>query len=90
MILNFCILVIFTVGVILITQEFVKRTFVCPPSRVEYKYIPRTMEEEAQEPAYVSEIFKPMFNDPSPWVRSISTYDVEKTEQLNKYFASQS
>ena len=90
MILNFFILIIFTASIIIITREFVKRSFVCPESTVEYRYIPRTMEEEALEPAYVSEIFKPMFNDPSPWVRSISTYDVEKTEQLNKFFISQS
>jgi hypothetical protein len=33
---------------------------------VEYRYVPRTFEEEQREPVKVSEIFKRMFNDPTP------------------------
>jgi len=57
--------------------------------RVVYKYIPRTFNEEQEDPVDVSEIFYTMFQQPSPWVSSIRTYDVKKQENINKYFASQ-
>ena len=57
--------------------------------RVIYKYIPRTFEEEQQDPVPVSDIFETMFSQPSPWVNSIKTYDIKKQENINAYFISQ-
>jgi hypothetical protein len=57
--------------------------------RVIYKYIPRTFDEEQADPVPVSDIFKTMFSQPSPWVNSIRTYDIKKQENINTYFVSQ-
>ena len=57
--------------------------------KVIYKYIPRTFEEEQQDPIPVSDIFETMFSQPSPWVNSIKTYDIKKQENINSYFVSQ-
>lgn len=56
---------------------------------VVYKYLPRTLEEEESEPIFPSQIFAPMFTQPSVWVDSIYEDDKRKTETLNKYFISQ-
>ena len=57
--------------------------------KVIYKYLPRTLEEEETEPIFVSQIFSPMFTQPSVWIDSIYEDDKRKTETLNKYFISQ-
>ncbi len=56
---------------------------------VEYRYIPRTFEEEQNDPIYVSDIFGTMFSQPSPWILSVREYDQRKQEQINAYFVSQ-
>lgn len=57
--------------------------------KIIYKYLPRTLEEEETEPIYVSQIFAPMFTQPSVWIDSIFEDDKRKNEKLNKYFISQ-
>ena len=58
-------------------------------AQIEYRYIPRTFEEEQNDPLYVSEIFETMFSQPSPWILSVRDYDQRKQEQINAYFVSQ-
>ena len=41
------------------------------------------------QPVYVSDIFKTMFTQPSPWVGEVNDVDTRKREQINKYFISQ-
>ena len=52
-----------------------------------YRYIPRSFEEEQNDPILVSDIFETMFSQPSPWVGSIRTYDQRKHDAINKYFS---
>ncbi len=83
-------IIIFIIGIILLTVYFMSRSEVeqCD-KKIIYKYIPRTLEEEETEPIFVSEIFGPMFTQPSVWVDSIYEDDKRKTQLLNKYFVSQ-
>lgn len=60
----------------------------CKP-KIVYRYIPRTAEEDKAEPVYVSDVFKKMFQNPSPWVRSINDADYDKMKKVNDYFVSQ-
>lgn len=57
--------------------------------KIVYKYLPRTLEEEETEPIFPSQIFAPMFTQPSVWIDSIYEDDKRKTTLLNKYFISQ-
>jgi hypothetical protein len=82
------ILVIF-VGIIFMTISLVKNDQQCPVQQTIYKYIPRTFEEEQNEPVYVTDIFSTMFSQQSPWVKSMNDVDYRKTEAINKYFVSQ-
>lgn len=77
------------VGIIFIIVELVRSHNQCPPQKVLYKYIPRTFEEEQNQPVYVSDIFKTMFTQPSPWVAETNDVDTRKREQINKYFITQ-
>lgn len=76
-------------GIILITISLVKYHMKCPGKEIIYRYIPRTFEEEQLEQASVSDIFKTMFTQPSPWISSILDYDRRKQENVNKFYISQ-
>ena len=83
------IIMLMFIGIISIAIALSKNSQVCPPQKVVYKYIPRTFEEEMNEPVYVSDIFADMFSQQSPWIVSIGDIDRRKQEEINKYFISQ-
>jgi|SaaInlStandDraft_4_1057021.scaffolds.fasta_scaffold172980_1 hypothetical protein len=86
---KFIILAVLFAGLILITISLTRNSTQCPKAKIVYRYIPKTFEEEQAEPVYVSDIFKTMFSQKSPWIRSVESLDLKKTESVNKYFASQ-
>ena len=84
------ITILLIVGIVFLTVYFMSRAEVAQcDKKIIYKYIPRTLEEEETEPIFVSQIFAPMFTQPSVWIDSIYEDDKRKTENLNKYFISQ-
>lgn len=83
------IFILMFIGMVLITFNSIGQTNTCPQKEIIYKYIPRTFEEEQNEPVYPSDIFKTMFTQQSPWVRSIQGTDARRAETINKYFISQ-
>lgn len=78
-------------GIILVITEIVRiqAGLVEKKPKIIYRYIPRTFDEEQEDPISISDIFETLFSQPSPWVGSIRTYDVRKQENVNKYFISQ-
>lgn len=89
MISKVSILIMIFIGLILIIVNMVQDNQKCPAKEIEYRYIPRTLEEEEAEPVYVSDIFKTMFSQQSPWIFSIQNMDRKKQEAVNKFFISQ-
>lgn len=84
------VLIIFLVfGIILVVAELVRVDKACPKQKIIYRYIPRTFDEEQDEPVWVSDIFRSMFTQPTAWVRGIDDYDYRKKEKVNKFFISQ-
>lgn len=84
------ITILLIIGIIFLTVYFMSKSEVAKCNKqIVYKYLPRTLEEEETEPIFVSEIFSPMFTQPSVWIDSIYEDDKRKTENLNKYFISQ-
>ncbi len=83
-------IIIFIIGIVLLTIYFMTKSEVSKcEQKIIYKYLPRTLEEEQTEPIFVSQIFSPMFTQPSVWIDSIYEDDKRKTQLLNKYFISQ-
>lgn len=62
------ILIIFIIGIIIVTREATKMSFKCPTKDVEYKYMPRTLDIDLKESANIDKIFKRMFQIAEPWV----------------------
>ena len=85
------ILIIIFFGILLVAIEVVRIQVGLQEKKpeIEYRYIPRTFEEEQSDPVYVSEIFETMFSQPSPWILSIRDYDQRKQEKINQYFVTQ-
>ena len=64
-------IIIIFIGAILITIGYQKTKCVCDKN-VEYKFVPRTFQEEQELPIKPSEIFKSMFDEPSPYMKDRS------------------
>lgn len=85
------LLIVIFFGILFITIEVVRIQSGLTDSNktIEYRYIPRSFEEEQNDPVYVSEIFETMFSQPSPWILSVREYDQRKQEKINQYFVNQ-
>jgi hypothetical protein len=62
------IVILSFVGIIAIVIGYINQIKQCPPPKVEYRYIPRTFEDEQNDPVKVSKIFRDMFEKPTPWL----------------------
>lgn len=69
--------------------DLIRQSYKCDNQKVVYRYLPRTFEMDQENPQMVTDIFRTMFSQPSPWVNSVNTYDERKYEEINKYFISQ-
>lgn len=83
-------IIIFIIGIVLVIIYFIAKSEISRcEKKIIYKYLPRTLEEQQTEPIFVSQIFAPMFTQPSVWIDSIYEDDKRKTNLLNKFFISQ-
>ena len=80
------ILILIT-GIVLLIIYFATSDYSEP--KVIYKYLPRTLEEEENEPVFATEIFKTMFSQPSVWIDSVNEKESRRQEVPNKYYISQ-
>lgn len=55
------LIIIFFISILMISIGWTKSNFKCPKPIIEYRYIPRTFEEEQNNPTKVSKIFEKMF-----------------------------
>lgn len=76
-------------GIIAISIGYVNQMQKCPPPEIEYRYVPRTFEQEQNNPVRISELFHTMFAQPSPWLQGIGS-TASKDSEINRYFISQS
>ena len=76
-------------GLYFISVSIIKESYKCDDTKIIYKYIPKSFADEQSEPVLVTQIFKKMFDLPSPWIDSIGTYDRKKQDLVNQYFISQ-
>ena len=61
-------ILIFFIGIILVTYEYSIRTVKCPADKVIYKYI---TVNDLNEKNLLDEVIDNMFNKKSPWIGSI-------------------
>jgi hypothetical protein len=68
------ILLFAIIGIILLAVGYVKSNLQCPPSRIEYRYIDKTFQDEQDVDTpllSISGIYS-MFEDDSPWIQDNS------------------
>lgn len=83
------LLLVFLIGIFLIYSAYKTSEKVCPPPRVEYRFIPRTLKEELENPIKVSEIYDSMFNTPTVFLgRDIGNREL-RSDNINQNFISQ-
>ena len=61
------IILIFIVGLVMVVSGFYKQNLKCPKPQIVYRYVPKTFEEEQENPPSVLKMFSGLFNDPSAW-----------------------
>ena len=64
------ILVLFIVGIVIVTMEVTKMTYQCHLKEIEYKYVPRSLDMDIKDSADVDKIFRTMFQSAEPWIGS--------------------
>ena len=68
--IRFFIVIILMIATIFITIGWTRASYQCPPKEIKYIFVPRTFEEQQDQPYPVSEIFQKLFDEPSPWLSS--------------------
>jgi hypothetical protein len=56
------------IGIVSIIIGYINQIKTCPPPRTEYRYIPRSFEDEQNDPVKVTKLFRDMFETPTPWL----------------------
>lgn len=85
---GFLLLLLF-IGIILVIIELSSSKEKEVQEKIVYRYIPRTFDEEQNEPVYPSDIFRTMFTQPSTWIGETTDLDTRKRESINRFFISQ-
>jgi hypothetical protein len=75
------ILILAIIGIILIAVGYVKNNLQCPPPKIEYRYIPKSFEDEqnVHTPILSMSGMYSMFQDDTPWIQnqSYATTDIK-------------
>jgi hypothetical protein len=62
------------IGFMLVVIGVINSRPPCPPPVIEYRFIPRTFQEEQENPVSVKDTFEPLFNKSEPWIGIGQTY----------------
>lgn len=82
MVLKILIILTTIFGLLFISAGIWQLINLRPVETIKYKYIPRTLDDIDD----VSIVFDDMFNQRSPWVDSVRSYDVKKQKKIDDYF----
>jgi hypothetical protein len=75
---NIVIIIALIMGIVCITISLIKQKKT--QKKVIYRYIPRTLEEEQEEPVYASDIFKAINSTKTAWIYSVADINIPKHE----------
>ena len=80
------VVLLFLTGIVLLIIGYINQIKKCPPPKIEYRYIPRTFEEQEDNPVRVSQLFSQMFEEPSTWIAGFKLAgNISRNDPLNKY-----
>ena len=74
------------VGILMVGMGFIQNNMQCPPSRIEYRYVPKTFAEEqqVQTPLLAMTGVYDMLEKDSPWMieRIYATQDIKNSNPV--------
>lgn len=76
--IKFLFILLFIIGLGMVLIDYGKKSNTCPEQPIVYKYIPRSQEEEINNPIDVEDIFKTMFTETSPWIGTSRSNPIKK------------
>ena len=65
------ILLFLFIGIIFMVIGYIKTNQKCPPPIVEYRYYPKTFNQQMENEVPISMIYGKMFKDKTPWIRDL-------------------
>ena len=87
--MNSIILFLIFIGILFIVVGYINQKKYCPLPTVEYRYIPRTFEEEQSNPVRVEQLYRGMFNDTNVWLTKMGYTFPTKNSDINRFYISQ-
>ena len=63
--MNLSIMILFIFGTVLVVQGYMQSKTKCPKNRIEYRFIPRDLNDMNENPQLPSKIYADMFSQPS-------------------------
>jgi uncharacterized alpha/beta hydrolase family protein len=83
------VVVLMIIGIIFVAIGFIKTNQNCPPPIIQYRYIPKTFNEEQNTQIPILSIYGKMFSDASPWQENVgyatSNFDKNLRKPENTY-----
>ena len=87
--LKLIFIVILFIGIMFMTINIVKDSHKCQKKEIIYRYIPRTFDEEQEDPVYVSDVMKTLFSLKSPWIYNVADIEIHKQASIRDFIANQ-
>jgi hypothetical protein len=78
-------LLLLFLGFTILIIGFMNQIRASPKPVVEYRYVPRTFDEEQQEPPILTDLFRTMFDSQQPYEYGIGTAPVPKIAKSKIY-----
>lgn len=80
------IILLFYITLITIVAGYILKKGRCPAPVVEYRYVPRTFEEDQNDPVSLTDLFSSMFLRSTPWVENRLLTGVARRNNVNNSF----
>ena len=88
--MNSIILFFIFAGILFVVVGYINAKKYCSSPEIEYRYIPRTFQEEQDNPISVSQLYHDMFNTPTTFLTRMGYVFPTKNSDINRFFISQS
>ena len=91
MVFSLMLIIAVFIGILLITINIVKDNSKYQKKQIIHRYIPRTFDEEQEDPAHVSDIFATLYSLRTPWIYkvfNVSDINIHKEASLRDFIAN--
>tara|TARA_Y100000991_G_C21951411_1_gene339975 strand:- start:140 stop:412 length:273 start_codon:yes stop_codon:yes gene_type:complete len=74
------------IGLLLIISGYYKKIYKCPPTKIEYRYIPRNFYEEQNSETNLKSVYRDMFDNSSIWSKyPLGDVDISGEKKIKNF-----